>query len=46
MKETSTTPCYKRHRPRRHRLTAAAYRETHHERFATWRVVTGTPAMA
>jgi len=33
-------------RPRRHRLTAAAYRETRHERFATWRAVTGTLAMA
>jgi putative transposase len=33
-------------RPRRHRLTAAAYRETRTERFATWRAVTGTPAMA
>jgi len=33
-------------RPRRHRLTAAAYRQTRHERFATWRAVTGTPALA
>jgi putative transposase len=33
-------------RPRRHRLTASAYRETRHERFASWRTVTGTPAMA
>ncbi len=33
-------------RPRRHRLTAAAYRQTRTERFATWRAVTGTPAMA
>jgi len=33
-------------RPRRHRLTATAYRETRTERFATWRAVTGTPAMA
>ena len=33
-------------RPRRHRLTATAYRETRAERFATWRAVTGTPAMA
>jgi putative transposase len=32
-------------RPRRHRLTAEAYRETRAERFATWRAVTGTPAM-
>ena len=33
-------------RPRRHRLTATAYRQTRTERFATWRAVTGTPAMA
>src|SRR3954464_4349279 len=33
-------------RPRRHCLTAAAYRQTRHERFATWRAVTGTPALA
>ncbi len=33
-------------RPRRHRLTAAAYRATRHERFATWQAVTGTPALA
>jgi putative transposase len=33
-------------RPRRHRLTAVAYRETRDERFATWRAVTGIPAMA
>ncbi len=33
-------------RPRRHRLTAEAYRETRTARFATWRAVTGTPAMA
>jgi hypothetical protein len=33
-------------RPRRHRLTAAAYRETRHERFATWRAVAGTPHRA
>src|SRR6478736_2025016 len=33
-------------RPRRHRLTAAAYRETRQERFATWRAVTGTPTLA
>ncbi len=33
-------------RPRRHRLTAAAYCQTRAERFATWRTVTGTPAMA
>jgi len=33
-------------RPRRHHLTAAAYRQTRDGRFATWRAVTGTPAMA
>ncbi len=33
-------------RPRRHRLTAAAYRETRAERFATWRAVTGVSALA
>jgi len=33
-------------RPRRHRLTAPAYRATSAGRFATWRTVTGTPAMA
>ena len=33
-------------RPRRHRLTAHAYRQTRAEHFATWRVITGTPAMA
>ena len=33
-------------RPRRQRLTAAVYRETRHERFATWRAVTGAPALA
>ncbi len=33
-------------RPRRHRLTAPAYRATRTARFATWRAVTGTPAMA
>ena len=33
-------------RPRRHRLTAAAYRATRTQRFASWRAVTGTPAMA
>jgi putative transposase len=33
-------------RPRRHRLTADAYRQTRAERFATWRAVTGTPSMA
>ncbi len=39
-------PIARHFRPCRHRLTAAAYRETRHERFATWRAVTGTPAMA
>ncbi len=33
-------------RPRRHRRTAAAYRETRAERFATWRAVTGVSALA
>jgi len=33
-------------RPRRHRLTAPTYRETRAERFATWRAVTGVPALA
>ncbi len=33
-------------RPRRHRLTAAAYRQTRDQRSATWRAVTGTPARA
>ena len=33
-------------RPRRHRLAAAAYRQQRDERFATWRAVTGTSAMA
>ncbi len=33
-------------RPRRHRLTAHDYRQIRDERFATWRAVTGTPAMA
>ncbi len=33
-------------RPRRHRLSATAYRQTRNERFATWRVVTGLPAAA
>jgi len=33
-------------RPRRHRLTATAYRQTGAARFATWRAVTGAPAMA
>jgi len=33
-------------RPRRHRRTAAVYRETRTARCATWRAVTGTPALA
>ncbi len=33
-------------RPRRHRLTVEAYRETSAERCATGRAVTGTPALA
>jgi putative transposase len=33
-------------RPRRHRLAAPDYRRLRHERFATWRAVSGTPAMA
>jgi putative transposase len=33
-------------RPRRHRLTADAYRQTRAERLATWWAVTGTPALA
>ncbi len=32
-------------RPRRHHLTAVAYRETRAARFATWRAVIGTPAL-
>ncbi len=33
-------------RPRRHRRTAPAHRQTRAERFAVWRAVTGTPALA
>ncbi len=33
-------------RPRRHRLTAAAYRQIRDERFATWRAVTGISVLA
>jgi len=33
-------------RPRRHRLTATAYRQHRDHAFATWREVTGTPALA
>ncbi len=32
-------------RPRRHRRTAHDYRQTRAERFATWRAVSGAPAM-
>jgi len=33
-------------RPRRHRLTAEAYRQTRAKRFAIWRAVTGVSALA
>ena len=33
-------------RPRRHRLTATAYRQRRDHAFATWREVSGTPALA
>jgi len=33
-------------RARRHRLTAEASRQTRTERFASWRAVSGSPAMA
>jgi len=33
-------------RPRRHRLTAAAYRATRYERFEAWHEVTGAQALA
>ncbi len=33
-------------RPRRHRRTAHDYRQIRDERVASWRAVTGTPAMA
>jgi len=33
-------------RPRRHRLRAPDYRQTRDQRCATWRAVTGTPALA
>ncbi len=33
-------------RPRRHRLTVHEYRQTRHERFATWREVADLPAVA
>ena len=39
-------PIVSHFRPRRHRLTAAAYRETRAERFRAWHEVTGTPIAA
>jgi putative transposase len=33
-------------RPRRHRLTAEAYRQVRAARFAAWRTITGSPAIA
>ncbi len=39
-------PIAARFRPRRHRLTAAAYRQTRDQRFTTWRAVTGLSAAA
>jgi len=39
-------PIMNHFRPRRHRLTAAAYRDTRAERFAIWRAATGTPTLA
>ena len=33
-------------RPCRHRLAASDYRQTRDQRFATWRLVTGTAAIA
>jgi putative transposase len=33
-------------RPRRHRLTATAYRETRDQRFASWRAITGVSPLA
>ncbi len=44
--EKYQTRCTSHFRPRRHRLTAQAYRETRTGRCATWRAVTGTPAIA
>ncbi len=39
-------PIARHFRPGRHRLAATDYRQTRTERFATWRAVTGSPAMA
>lgn len=33
-------------RPRRHRLTAATYRQRRDNTYAIWRAATGTPALA
>jgi putative transposase len=33
-------------RPRRHRLSAPAYRQEMQQRFATWRDITGLPTAA
>ncbi len=37
-------PIMNHFRPRRHRLTAAAYRDARDQRFATWRAIVGLPA--
>ncbi len=42
----ASDPIASHFRPRRHRLAAPEYRQLRDERFATWRAVTGTPAMA
>ena len=39
-------PIAGRCRPPRHRLTAANYRQTRAERFATWRTITRTSGLA
>ncbi len=39
-------PIVSHFRPRRHRLTAADYRQTRDQRLATWRAVVGLPAAA
>jgi len=39
-------PIINHFRPRRHRPTAGAYRQTSAERCASWRAVTGSPALA
>ena len=41
----ASSPVASHFRPRRHRLTAEAYRQTSAERCATWRAVTGGPAL-